>query len=77
LSTSLPSVTARSALAVGYFGKDLVDHLNALSAAACGVFPTVMMSAQAWPQTCWFWTSAQAGLKHEKNGRLGQQTFAD
>jgi hypothetical protein len=61
----------------GILAKIWSTHSNALSAAACGVFPPVMMSAQAWPQTCWFWTSAQAGLKAQKFGRLGQQTFAD
>ena len=58
-----PNVGAASAIpaqpcAIGYFAKISSTRLNAFSAAACGVIPPVMMSAQATAQTCSFWTWA-------------------
>jgi hypothetical protein len=44
--------------AIRYFAKISSTRLNAFSAAACGVIPPVMMSAQPTAQTCSFWTWA-------------------
>ena len=44
--------------AIGYFAKISSTRLNAFSAAAWGVNPPCMISAQAAPQTCSFWTWA-------------------
>ena len=58
---SAPATTAH-VVSIGYLAKICSTHLNALSAAACGVIPSLMISAQAAPKTCWLRTSAQAGL---------------
>ena len=44
--------------AIGYFAKISSTRLNAFSAAAWGVIPPIMMSAQPTAQTCSFWTWA-------------------
>ena len=44
--------------AIGYFAKISSTRLNAFSAAACGVAPSFMISAQPACQTCSFWTWA-------------------
>jgi hypothetical protein len=43
---------------IGYFVKISSTRLKALSAAACGAMPPLMMSAQAVGQTCSFSTLA-------------------
>ena len=47
---------------IGYFAKISSILLKALSAAACGVAPSFMISAHAVCHTCSFWTWAYAGL---------------
>src|ERR1700756_2454564 len=57
--------------AIGYFAKISSTRLNVLSAAACGVIPPEMMSAQATAQTCSFCSWAYAGFEVQKVGTVG------
>jgi hypothetical protein len=53
-----PSAAPSQPCAIGYFANISSTRLNAFSAAARGVIPPIMMSAQPTAQTCSFWTWA-------------------